>query len=438
MPNPTPIVAIVGRPNVGKSTLFNRILGFRDAIVHDQPGVTRDRKYAPADWAGKDFTLIDTGGYVPQSEDVFEKAIREQAQIAIEEADSIIFVVDALTGTTPLDKEMANVLRRAEKPVHLVVNKVDSVNREFHVAEFYELGLGEPFSIAALGGRQIGDLLDTICKDFRKARSTRAKDVRLKLAVVGKPNVGKSSLVNALLGKPRQVVTAIPGTTRDPIDAVVNFNGKEIVLVDTAGLRKKKYVHESVEFYSTLRTLRAIERCDVAVVLVDAKVGVDKQDIQIVEDIIQRHKSVLIAVNKWDLVEKETNTARQYELAILAKLGVHDFIPFVFISATTNQRINKVLERATEVYAEQAKRITTSQLNKTIMSDIEKNPPKSSTPKDIKIKYATQVKSSPPMFAFFCNEPKLVQESYRRYLDNRLRDHFGFQGVPLGIVFKKK
>jgi GTP-binding protein len=438
MSKPIPIVAIVGRPNVGKSTLFNRIVGFRDAIVHDEPGVTRDRKYASADWAGKEFMLIDTGGYVPHSEDVFERAIREQAQIAIEEADSILFVVDAMTGALPLDKELGNILRRTNKPVHLVVNKVDSAKREFYEADFYDLGLGEPIGVAALGGRQIGDLLDVVCKSFRKSRSLGAKDLRLKLAVVGRPNVGKSSLVNGLLGKQRQVVTPVPGTTRDPIDTVVKFQDEEIVLIDTAGLRKQKRVHESLEFYSALRTLHAIDRCDVAVVLIDAKEGVDKQDIQIVEDIIGRHKSVLIAVNKWDLVEKETNTARQYELAILAKLGLYDFVPFVFISALTNQRITKVLECAVEVFAEQAKRITTSQLNKTIMEDIAKNPPKTPSPKEIKIKYATQIKTSPPMFAFFCNEPKLVQESYRRYLDNRLREHFGFQGVPLGIVFKQK
>ena len=434
---PSHIIAIVGRPNVGKSTLFNRIFGSREAIVYDTPGVTRDRRYADTEWAGKHFTIIDTGGFVPESEDVFEKAICEQANIAIEEADSVVFVVDAFEGLTPLDKDIADILRRSNKPIHLIVNKIDSEKRENSTAEFYALGLGDPFGIAALGGRQIGDFLDLITKDIKKVTREK-KEKRLRIAVIGKPNVGKSSLVNALLGKTRQVVTSIAGTTRDPIDTVLEYEGEEIILVDTAGLRKRGHMSESIEFYSALRTLRAIERSDVAIILFDAKQGIDKQDLQIVDSTMERHRAAVIAVNKWDLIEKETNTARQYEVAIKEKFGMYDFLPTVFISALTKQRIQKVIDVAKGVHAEQQRRITTSQLNKAMMPDIEKNPPKSSSPKEIKIKYATQVKSNPPMFAFFCNEPKLVQESYRRYLENRLREHFGFAGVPLGIVFNQK
>ena len=431
------IVAIIGRPNVGKSTLFNRIFGSREAIVFDTPGVTRDRRYAEAEWTGKSFTMIDTGGFVPESNDVFEKAIREQANIAIEEADSIVFVVDALEGLTPLDKEIADILRRSNKPIHLVVNKIDSAQRENAVAEFYSLGLGEPIGIAALGGRQIGDFLDLITSDIKKETRVK-KEKRLRLAVIGKPNVGKSSLVNALIGNTRQVVTDIPGTTRDPIDTILEYQGEEIILVDTAGLRKKSKISESIEFYSTIRTLHAIERSDVAVILFDATQGVDKQDLQIVDATMERHRSAIIVVNKWDLVEKETNTARQYEIAIEKNLGLYDFLPVIFVSALTKQRITKVIDTAKEVHLQQSRRISTSALNKSIMLDIGITPPKSSTSKEIKIKFVTQIKTNPPMFAFFCNHPKLVQESYKRFLMNKLREHFGFAGVPLGIVFKEK
>jgi len=432
------LIAIVGRPNVGKSTLYNRILGMRDAIVYDTPGVTRDRRYGEAEWAGKHFTLIDTGGFVPQSDDVFEKAICEQAQYAIEEADAILFMVDALDGVTPLDKEIANILRRSQKKVFLVVNKVDSDRREMFASDFFELGLGEPLSIAALGGRGIGDFLDVITADIKKVSKREKKDSRLRLAIVGKPNVGKSSLVNALLGKPRQVVTDVPGTTRDAVDSILNYQGEDIVLVDTAGLRKRSKIHESVEFYSTLRTLRALDNSNVAIILFDAEQGVEKQDLQIVDAAIERHRSAVIAVNKWDLIEKDTNTAKQYEQFIREKLGLYDFLPIMFISALTKQRIFKVIEKAKSVNQEQNRRITTSMLNKTIMLDLEVNPPKSPTSKEIKIKYSTQIKTNPPMFAFFCNEPKLVQENYRRFLENRIRAHFGFEGVPLNIVFKEK
>jgi GTP-binding protein len=432
------IIAIIGRPNVGKSTLFNRIIGERNAIVDDMPGVTRDRKYAESEWAGKKFTIIDTGGYVPTSEDVFEKAIREQAQIAIEEADGVVFVVDAVDGILPLDKEIANILRKSEKQVFLVVNKIDSEKRIINLNEFYELGLGEPIPISALSGRQTGDFLDVITADISPSEEESSSEARLRIAIVGKPNVGKSSLANALLGEQRHVVTEIPGTTRDPIDSVVKYYGEEFLLVDTAGLRKKSKIYESLEFYSVLRTMRSIDRSDVAVILLDAQQGIDKQDQHIVELVMERKRSALIAVNKWDLIEKDTNTARDIEALIHSKLGLYDFLPVVFISALTKQRIGKVLERAKEIHTEQCRRIETSTLNGVLLPVIKSYPPSTPSPKEIKIKYITQIKSKPPMFAFFCNEPKLIQESYKRFLENRMREHFGFRGVPLSLIFKVK
>ena len=431
------IVAIVGRPNVGKSTLFNRILGLRDAIVHDTPGVTRDRKYGEADWAGKSFTIIDTGGYVPKSEDVFEQAIREQAQIAVEEADLVLFVVDAKDGILPLDKEIADILRKSEKPILLVVNKIDSVNQEMLSGEFFALGLGEPQNISALGGRQIGDFLDAVTAHIA-IEPQPPHEQRLRIAVVGKPNVGKSSLVNALLGKKRQVVTDIPGTTRDPIDSVLKYHGEEIILVDTAGLKKKSRVAESIEFYSALRTLKSIERSDVVIILFDASRPIDHQDLHIVETTLQRKRAALIAVNKWDLIEKDSNTVKAFEQAIAMDLGMYDFLPVVFVSALTKQRVAKVVDLAKEIDLEQSKRIKTGDLNDIMLADIKRYPPKNSSPKEIKIKYVTQLKTKPPLFAFFCNEPKLVQESYKRFLSNKLREHFGFKGVPLSISLKKK
>lgn len=435
---PANIVAIVGRPNVGKSTLFNRILGLREAIVHDSPGVTRDRKYAEAEWAGKTFTIIDTGGFVPESEDVFEKAIREQAEIAVEEADAIVFVVDAIDGVLPLDKDIAGILRKSKKPVYLVVNKIDSRQREINLNEFYELGLGDPVAVSALGGRQIGDFLDTVTGPFQANGAEPASGDRLRIAIVGKPNVGKSSLVNALLGTKRQVVTDIPGTTRDPIDSLLKYHGETITLIDTAGLKKKRKTEESLDFYSALRTLKSMERCNVALILFDAKRGVDHQDLHIVEEAMERRRPSVVAVNKWDLVEKDSATIQDYEAAIKEKLGLYDFLPVLFISALTKQRIAKVIDTVKEVHAEQAKRISTSAFNDAMLPDIERYPPSSSSTKEIKIKYGTQLRAGPPMFAFFCNEPKLVQETYKRFLANKIRDHFGFAGVPLTLVFKKK
>ncbi len=431
------LVALVGRPNVGKSTLFNRIVGRRDAIVDDMPGVTRDRNYAEADWAGKQFSLVDTGGYVPQSEDVFEAAIREQAQIAIDEADVVLFVVDAMSGLLPSDMELADILRKTNKKVILVVNKIDSEKREIEIGEFYKLGLGEPFSVSALGGRKIGDLLDAVTVDFSAAENEK-QDPRLKIAIIGKPNVGKSSFVNALIKEDRHIVTNIPGTTRDPIDATLKYYGEEILLVDTAGLRRKSKIKENVEFYSTIRTLKSIDRCDVAIVLIDATQGLEHQDLRIVDDVIGRKRAAVIAVNKWDLVEKDDKTARAFEKALKEKLRIYDFIPIIFISALEKQRIYKVIDLAKTVDVEQNKRIPTSELNDVLGNEIKIFPPRSRTGKEIKLKYITQVNSKPPVFAFFCNEPKMVDDNYRRFLENKIRDHFTFSGVPVLLSFKQK
>jgi len=434
----TNILAIIGRPNVGKSTLFNRIIGGRDAIVHDEPGVTRDRHYASTEWAGKSFTLIDTGGYVPNSTNLFERAIREQAEIAINEANAVIFIVDATTGINSLDQEVAAILRKSEKKIHLVVNKVDSDKREIDAAQFYKLGLGEPITISALLGRKIGDFLDTVTDNFLSTTGDEGKDKRLKLAVIGKPNVGKSSLVNALLGKTRHIVTNIPGTTRDAIDSILNYQKEEIILIDTAGLRRKSRVKESIEFYSTLRAIKSIDQCDVAIMMVDVEAGIDKQDLRILEDVIERKRGVLLAVNKWDTVEKDDLTARNYEKSIKIFLRVYDYVPVIFISALNKQRVYKTVELAKTVFIEQNKRVSTNKLNNLLLKDIKEKPPSASSGKEIKINYITQVKTNPPAFGFFVNEPKLIEEKYKRFLEGRLREHFGFVGVPLSLYFKKK
>jgi GTP-binding protein len=433
------IIAIVGRPNVGKSTLFNRIIGMRDAIVHDEPGVTRDRKYGTAEWAGRSFTLIDTGGYVPQSMDVFEKAIREQAEIAMEEADAIIFVVDAIAGLTVLDREIAGMLRGAPKKVFIVANKIDGPSKEGDAAQFFALGLGDPVPLSALGGRRIGDFLDDLVASIGAEEPMPEEDGgRLKLAVVGKPNVGKSTLVNALLGKERHIVTDIPGTTRDSIDSVLRHEGEEFTLIDTAGLRRKARLKESVEFYSAMRTLRTLDRCNVAVQLIDGSLGMDKQDLHIVEEICSRRRGAIIAVNKWDAVEKDDKTAILVEKAIHRMLRQYDYIPVIFISALRRQRIFKLVTVAKTVHAEFTRRIPTNKLNLAILPEIERKPPSSSSSKELKINYVTQTRTGPPLFAFFSNDPLKIKTEYRRFLENQLRGHFGFQGVPISLVFRKK
>ena len=432
-----PLIAIVGRPNVGKSTLFNRLIGKREAIVDDQSGVTRDRNYGEGDWNGKRFRLIDTGGYVPESSDLFETAIREQVEVAIAEADSIIFLVDVKNGLNPIDKTIVDLLRQSGKKYFLVVNKVDAQVHAAGAAEFYSLGVDMVYDISALSGRQTGDLLDDITKDFPV--DVIEEDTRLKIAVVGRPNVGKSSLTNALLGEERSIVTDIPGTTRDSLDSVLKYYGEEIVLVDTAGLRKKKKVEESIEFFSTLRTFKAISESDVTVLMLDVQTGFEKQDQKIIDEVVRWRKGLIIAINKWDLMEKETNTARDYENAIKDKLGSVDFAPVIFTSALTKQRIYKLIDLCKKVQGERTKKIPTSELNDAILAEIEKNPPPSSpTGKEVRIKFVNQVGEYYPIFLFFSNYPNHIPDHYRKFLERTIRRIYGFEGVPLTVSFRQK
>lgn len=433
-----PLVAIVGRPNVGKSTLFNRIVGKREAIVDDASGVTRDRNYAESDWAGKKFRLIDTGGYVPDSKDLFETAIREQVEVAILEADVILFLTDVRDGVNPMDFNIADMLRSSGKKFFLLVNKVDSENFETAASEFYTLGVDMVYDISALVGRKLGDLLDIITENF-PAFNDEEKDTRLKIAIVGRPNVGKSSLTNALLGYDRSIVTEIPGTTRDSLDSVLKYYGEEIVLIDTAGLRKKKKVQESIEYFSNIRTLKAIGECDVAVVMIDVNYGLEKQDQKIIDEVVRWRKGLIIAVNKWDLLEKETNTARDFENNIREKMGSIDYAPVMFISALTKQRIYKLIDLCKKIQVERKRKISTSELNDTILPEIEKNPPPAThTGREVKIKYITQAGEYYPIFIFFCNYPKQVADHYKRWLEKLMRKKFGFEGTPITLSFKQK
>jgi GTP-binding protein len=431
------VIAVVGRPNVGKSTLFNRLLGAQRAIVHDVAGVTRDRHYAEAEWAGRRFTIIDTGGFVPKSADVIERAVREQARMAIEEADAVVFVVDAVSGPTPLDFGIAETIRKSEKKVILAVNKVDSQKAEPTIGEFYSLGLGSPFPVSALTGRNIGDFLDLLVKDFEPNGVPEEAEAATRLAIIGRPNVGKSSLVNALLGKERAIVTEIPGTTRDSIDSNLTRGGEEYLLIDTAGLRKRSALKESIEFFSTVRALRSIARCDVAVVLIDATLGMEKQDLRIINEVADRKKGIVVAVNKWDLVQKELATGDEYLRAIRKRLRVFDYAPVLFISARTKGNIYAVLDVSKRVHDERQRRIDTHTLNEILLKDIGASPPTSTSGKEIRIRYVTQVKVGPPVFAFFTNQPNLIKVDYSRFLENRIRKHFGFKGVPLIISFKR-
>ncbi len=434
-----PILAIIGRPNVGKSTLYNRIIRKRDAIVDDQPGVTRDRKYADADWAGVAFTIIDTGGYLPDSENLIHQAVVNQVYLAVNEADVIVFVVDVTSGITSLDSEIARILKRNNKTVLLAVNKVDNQQRELDAMEFFQLGMGEPVPISALGGRNIGDFLDKVVEKFpRKTPDEDEIDSSIKIAVVGRPNVGKSSLVNALLGEERHIVTEIPGTTRDAIDSLFKYYGQDFLLIDTAGLRKRTKVKESVEYFSSVRTFASIHRCDVAVVIIDATEGLTDQDKKIIEEAIKFKKGVLLAVNKWDLIEKETNTARDFEQDIRDEMPFASFVPIVFISAMTKQRVFKVIENVKNIYNERQKKIKTSKLNQYFEPILEQTTPAAVAGKEIKIKYVTQIKSNPPIFAFFCNFPDLIKSNYKAFLERKIREEYGFEGVPVTIVFRRK
>ena len=433
-----PLVAIVGRPNVGKSTLFNRLTEERHAIVHDEPGVTRDRLFGEVEWNGRDFDLVDTGGLVPRSAERFEAAIREQVHLTLEEADVILFVVDVETGLTTLDQEVAEVLRRAEQPVLVVANKADNDVRRMEAAELWSLGIGDVHAVSAINGSGSGDLLDALLEALPYDPEVDEDDTAPRIAFIGRPNAGKSSLANLLLGRTRSIVTEVAGTTRDSVDARVTYKDREVVLVDTAGLRKKARVKENVEFYSMLRTERAIQTCDVAVLLVDAERGFESQDARVLREAADMKKGLVIVVNKWDLVEKETNTARDLEREAKEKVGTIDYVPFVFASALTGQRAERVLDIALEVYDEREKRIPTAELNEVVQRAVRGQYPPSWRGNYVQIKFATQVRDAPPVFAFFCNHPQGVKESYRRYLENQLRDAFGFVGVPMTLSFKEK
>ncbi len=431
-------IAIVGRPNVGKSTLFNRIVGGESSIHAEEPGVTRDRIYGQSDWSGYDFHVIDTGGIVPDSEDQFDVAIREQAQIAIEEAESIIFVCDGRTGMTTIDEEIASMLLRSGKHVTLAINKCDDPKYDMNAHEFYALGLGEPFGFSALSGRSIGDMLDHAMIPLKKDIELDENDTRLKIAIVGRPNVGKSSLTNALLGKDRMVVTPIAGTTRDAVDSVVKYYGEEIVLIDTAGLRRRSRIKENIEMFSVLRTQRAIERCDVAIVVVDATQGLDHQDKRILDDVVTARKGVLLAFNKWDAVEKDHKSADAIVQKFKEDMRTVDYTPIVTISAHTKQRISKVLDMAIAIHKRRTTRIPTSQLNQALLEDISRTPPPNVRGHDLRINFITQALVAPPTFVFFSNFPQEIPDAYKRFLERKLREHYDLDGVPVSFLFRKK
>jgi GTP-binding protein len=430
------IIAIVGRPNVGKSTLFNRLTESQRAIVKEVSGVTRDRIYGRGEWNGIPFSVIDTGGYVQGSDDIFEGEIRKQVEIAILEANVILFVVDVMVGITDLDESVAEVLRKTKKPIYIIANKVDNNQRIGLSSEFYSLGLGDVYDMSAINGHGTGDLLDDLVKHFNPDVEEPSELPRI--AVVGKPNVGKSSMINALTGEERNIVTPISGTTRDALDAHFNAFGFDFILVDTAGIRKRSKVHEDIEYYSVLRSVRAIENSDVCIVMLDATEGVQKQDLSIFYIAEKNHKGVVVAVNKWDLLEKETNTMKEYEDKLREELAPFNDVPIIFTSTITKQRILKVLESAMMVYQNRLQKIPTSELNNVMQNIIAQNPPPMLKGKQIKIKYVQQLPTHAPAFAFFCNLPQYIQESYKRYLENRIRETWDFYGVPIRIYFRKK
>lgn len=433
------IVAIVGRPNVGKSTLFNRLIEKRQAIMDDVAGVTRDRHYGYAEWCGKYFTVIDTGGYVTGSQDKFESEIRKQVKLAIEESSAVIFMVDCKDGLTGFDKDFANVLRTSKKPIFLAANKADTPEKTMLSAEFYELGLeGEVFPLSAENGSGTGELLDAVVKVF-PSEGLEDPDAGIpKIAILGRPNVGKSSFLNALLGTERSIVTDEAGTTRDAIHSYYKMFGKNFILIDTAGVRKKGKVKDDIEFYSVLRSLKALEECDVCIVVIDAERGVEAQDVNIVSLAQRQGKGMVIMVNKWDLIEKDSKTSEKFKKDIQEKLAPIDYLPILFASVLNKQRIYQVMEKAVVVFENKTKKIPTSKLNDTILPLIERNPPPSIKGKMVQIKYITQVTARFPSFAFFCNLPQYVPPSYQGFLENRIREHFDFEGVPLRLIFRKK
>ncbi|ACF13789.1 small GTP-binding protein [Chloroherpeton thalassium ATCC 35110] len=433
-----PTVAIVGRPNVGKSTLFNRILNKRVAIVDDVPGVTRDRNFSEAEWCGKQFSLIDTGGY-SRTGDTFSAAVLEQSLIALQEANIIILVVDLRTGITDIDLEITELLRKqaSEKTVFLAVNKVDNNLMESDAQLFRKLGLSEPYFVSALDGRGVAELLDAVIAHIPEDDAPESDDT-VKLTVIGRPNVGKSSFVNAILGQNRQIVTDIPGTTRDAVDSRFKRNGQDFLLIDTAGLRRKAKVDDNIELFSALRTEKAIERCDVAIILLDATQGLENQDLKVINAAAQKKRGMVIAVNKWDLIEKDDKTAIAYEKRLREELRNLSYVPLLFISALTKQRIYKAIDIAYQVWQNRRMKIDTSRLNNLMLNDIKRTPPSSKSGKEIKIKYLTQLATEPPLFGLFAGNPQLIEEHYKRFLERKLREHFGFEGTPIELKFRRK
>ena len=431
------IVAIVGRPNVGKSTLFNRLTESKQAIVDEQEGVTRDRHYGKSEWNGVEFSVIDTGGYVVNSEDVFEDEIRKQVILAIEESDAILFLVDVMSGITDLDEGIARILRKTKKSIYLVINKVDNPQRGYEAHEFHRLGMGDIYPISSINGSGTGEILDILVQNFTKPSSS-ALEYLPKFTIIGRPNVGKSSLANALLGEERNIVTPVSGTTRDSIYTRYQKYNYDFYLVDTAGLRKKGKVSEDIEFYSVMRSIRAIENADVCLVLIDATRGIEAQDVNIISLVKRNRKGVVLLVNKWDLIEKETKTTLAFQEIIMERIAPFRDVPIIFTSAITKQRIHKVLEVAIEVYENRNRKIPTSQLNKIMLECIEKYPPPAIKGKYVRIKFVTQLPTHAPSFAFFCNLPQYVKEPYSRFLENRLRENFTFTGVPIQIFLRKK
>lgn len=431
------IVAIVGRPNVGKSTLFNRLIKRREAIVDAISGVTRDRHYGKSDWNGKEFSLIDTGGYIVGSDDIFEKEIDKQVELAIDEADVIIFVVDVESGITGMDEEVAQLLRKSQKPVFVAVNKVDTASRHADAVEFYSLGLGEFFNISSISGSGTGELLDALVEALPEVKEDVIDELP-RFAVVGRPNAGKSSFINALLGEDRFIVTDVAGTTRDSTDTKYNRFGFEFNLVDTAGIRRKAKVKQDLEFYSVMRSVRAIEHADVCLLVVDATRGFEGQDLNIFWLAERNKKGIVILVNKWDLVEKETNTPRDFEKMIRKEIEPYTDVPIIFMSVLTKQRIFKAIETVVEVFNNRSNRIPTSKLNEVMLPVIEATPPPSIKGKYVKIKFCTQLPTPTPQFAFFANLPQYVKDPYRRFIENKLRENFNFTGVPVQVYFRKK
>ncbi len=430
------ILAIVGRPNVGKSTLYNRLIGTRQAIIDDTSGVTRDRQYGYCEWNGKNFTVVDTGGFVSSTNDVFEMAIRDQVKIAIDEATVIVFMTDVTTGITDLDEDVARMLRRTDKPVLLAVNKVDNNQRLFEANEFWSLGIEDTFFLSSMSGSGTGELLDAAVELLEE--DIEDTSGLPKFAILGQPNVGKSSLLNALMGVERNIVTDIAGTTRDSIHTRYTKFGKDFLLIDTAGLRKKAKVHENLEFYSVMRAIKALEDADVCILMLDATTGVESQDLSIFRLAQKRNKGIVLLVNKWDLVKKETNTMRDFKREVLERFRPFTDVPIIFTSATEKVRIFQAIEAALEVYENRSRKIKTSLLNNTMLEVIEKNPPPSHRGSYVKIKYITQLPTYFPAFAFFCNNPKHVKAEYKNFLENQLREHFDFTGVPIGLFFRKK